>query len=140
MTDVKINESIEVPRLSIKWMDVGSLSGKGSGYICSCLIDEKTVKEEVLERRKLGQFKIRRSDVSSLSRSEKRRKIIEEVCKSNPTIGKEMSEKFHEDIKNEAIEFVEVMFGHFTPALFHEFLARGGSVDVLYEDTKKKFQ
>jgi len=95
------------------------------------VVNERTVKEELLERRKLSQFKIRRADLSNSPRSGKTRNEIEETYKSNPTIGKEMSEKFHENIKDEAIEFVELMFRHFTQESFHEFLEGGGEVEDL---------
>ncbi|WP_318616775.1 hypothetical protein [Sporosarcina sp. YIM B06819] len=138
MTDTKANErTIEVPRISIKWIYVGPLSGKG-GDIRSHSINEETVKEEMMERGKLGQFNIRRSEISSLPSSEKRRNEIEEIRKSNPLLGREMSEELQEDIKKEAIEFVEVMFQRFTSESFYVILESGGSVDDLYEDAKKK--
>jgi len=152
MTETQTNETTkEIPRISIKWIAsnayvytwsyirkakrdnekkrfewtyVGPLSGKGGEYIRSHSINEETIKNKMFEKRKLAQIKIRRSEISNLPRTEKRRNEIEEIRKSNPSLGKAMSEELQEDIKSEAIEFVELMFEHFTSDSFYEFFSK----------------
>lgn len=121
-----------------EWVYIGPLVGKGREFIRAfSREDEQKAREDILERCKLGQYKIRRNEVTSLPSYYQRRKEIEGIGNRDRERAIKLSEKLQTDIEKEAKEFVDTMFQQFTSESFYEYLSSGGNLTDLYESTKK---